>query len=348
MATVFEFSSCVRGYHVYKAIWTPFIGETLLCEPEFGNIEDPYAVKIVDSASVTIGHVPRKISTLCHMFLLRSGSIICQITGPRRYSIDLVQGGLEVPCNFIFTGFDRDIFKLKKLINAAPVKCPSINNDKIKIKEEFTGEEQPPSKKLKVDINAIVLDTENMTSDNACNELWLKCYGYFVLQSDKVILEEGGKLNDRHINYAQALLRQQFPLIQGLSNTLLQLRKPIKTIENGIQIVHDRSNHWVVVSNITSSQDTVNVYDSIFSSISDGTREVVMNLFKVNSDTKICLPQMQKQNGENDCGLFAIAVAVLLLHGLHVSEESFQQEKMRTHLCKCFINQTFSLFPSVI
>ena len=241
MATVFEFSSCVRGYHVYKAIWTPFIGETLLCEPEFGNIEDPYAVKIVDSASVTIGHVPRKISTLYHMFLLRSGCIICQITGPRRYSIDLVQGGLEVPCNFIFTGPDRDIFKLKKLINAAPVKCPSINNDKIKIKEEFTGEEQPPSKELKVDINAIVLDTENMTSDNACNELWLKCYGYFVLHSDKVILEEGGKLNDRHINCAQALLRQQFPLIQGLSNTLLQLRKPIKTIENGIQIEHDQN-----------------------------------------------------------------------------------------------------------
>lgn len=153
MAAVFEFSSCVRGYHVYKTIWTPFIGETLLCEPEFGNIEDPYAVKVVDSASVTIGHVPRKISTLCHTFLVRSGSIVCQITGPRRYS---VQGGLEVPCNFIFTGSDGDIFKLKKLINAAPVKCPSANSDshKVKIKEEFTNEEQPPSKKAKIDVNA--------------------------------------------------------------------------------------------------------------------------------------------------------------------------------------------------
>lgn len=116
----------------------------------------------------------------------------------------------------------------------------------------------------------MLVDTKNSTSSisNTCNEIWLKCYGYFVLQSDKVILEEGGKLNDNHINYAQALLRQQFPLIQGLSNTLLQQRKPLKAIEKGIQIVHDRSNHWVVASNISSSQDTIDVYDLIFSSIS--------------------------------------------------------------------------------
>lgn len=72
-----------------------------------------------------------------------------------------------------------------------------------------------------------------------------------------------------------------------------------------------------------------------------------MNLFEVSSDTKICLPQMQKQSGDNDCGLFSVAVAVSLLHGIQVSEKWFLQEKMRTHLCECFVNQTFTLFPTV-
>ena len=32
--------SVIRGYHVYKDIWTAVIGEILFCEQEFGNEED--------------------------------------------------------------------------------------------------------------------------------------------------------------------------------------------------------------------------------------------------------------------------------------------------------------------
>ena len=41
------------------------------------------------------------------------------MTGSRRYSADLPQGGLEIPCKFIFTGISKDIEKVKKLIKFA-------------------------------------------------------------------------------------------------------------------------------------------------------------------------------------------------------------------------------------
>ena len=36
--------SFIRGYHVYKDIWVPIIGEVLFCEQEPGNEEDRFAV----------------------------------------------------------------------------------------------------------------------------------------------------------------------------------------------------------------------------------------------------------------------------------------------------------------
>ena len=43
----FSLSSCVRGYHIYKAIWNPSIGDNFNCEREEGNSEDPYAVAVM-------------------------------------------------------------------------------------------------------------------------------------------------------------------------------------------------------------------------------------------------------------------------------------------------------------
>ena len=51
-----------------------------------------------------VGHIPKKISSVCSLYLRRGGSIICRVTGSRRYSEDLIQGGLEIPCVLIFEG----------------------------------------------------------------------------------------------------------------------------------------------------------------------------------------------------------------------------------------------------
>ena len=67
----FSLDSCVRGHHVYKTVWTPQVGETLFSQPEFGNVHDPHAVAIATGDEMIVGHVPRKVSAICHLFLRR-------------------------------------------------------------------------------------------------------------------------------------------------------------------------------------------------------------------------------------------------------------------------------------
>ena len=97
---VLEVESSVRGHHVYMQEWTPFIGEKLECQREEANEQDPYAVVIVKRTAgcrtKVVVHVPKRISAACSLFLQRSGNIECTITGARRYSSDLPQGGLTV------------------------------------------------------------------------------------------------------------------------------------------------------------------------------------------------------------------------------------------------------------
>ena len=35
---------CVRGYHIYKRVWTATFGEELMCQRELKNSIDEYAV----------------------------------------------------------------------------------------------------------------------------------------------------------------------------------------------------------------------------------------------------------------------------------------------------------------
>ena len=82
---------------------------------EDGNPHDRYAVAMSKSSHV-VGHVPRRISTLCYMFLRRGGVISCIITAARRYSYDLPQGGMEIPCQLKFSTDDaKSLQKIKKI-----------------------------------------------------------------------------------------------------------------------------------------------------------------------------------------------------------------------------------------
>ena len=106
--------SCVRGYHYYQNIWDPFIGEVLSCLQEDGNPYDMYAV-VVNKSSHVVGYVPRKISTLCYMFLRRGGTISSIVKGTRRYSYNLPQGGMEIPCKLKFSCTCDDTKSLQKI-----------------------------------------------------------------------------------------------------------------------------------------------------------------------------------------------------------------------------------------
>ena len=78
------------------------------------NPSDLYAVTMLHGG-VVIGHVLQIISAACSAFIRRGGVASCEVTGAK-YSVDLSQGGMEVPCKLTFTAPSKEIDKLHKLL----------------------------------------------------------------------------------------------------------------------------------------------------------------------------------------------------------------------------------------
>ena len=112
--------SCVRGY-IYKDIWEASVGEELPCQRESGNRAYPFAVAVVRSG-ITVGHIPRKISSVCSFFLRKGGVInICTVFS-RLCSACVIRGWkiLWVE-NFMTRGIVTKITKI-----STPRKLPAI------------------------------------------------------------------------------------------------------------------------------------------------------------------------------------------------------------------------------
>jgi len=72
--------SIVRGHHIYKTIWTSFIGKILLVNREEDNPYDDHAVAVYLDDYI-VGHLPRSISEISWFFIMHGGRISCEITG---------------------------------------------------------------------------------------------------------------------------------------------------------------------------------------------------------------------------------------------------------------------------
>ena len=109
---------CVRGYHIFKSFWDAPIGSILSAKHEDDPqslVHDKYATALINSESVTVGHLPKFMSKLAHIFVKHAGKIRCEITGSKRYSSDIEQGGLEIPAKIIFQNSnERIIEEMKK------------------------------------------------------------------------------------------------------------------------------------------------------------------------------------------------------------------------------------------
>ena len=112
----FEMVSYVKGYHVYKTLWNPLIGELLLNEREPDSTMDKYAV-CVKKENKIVGHLPleksgkfaKKIFCFLRADELSSSKIV--VTGK---PVNFGDGeGMQVPCKLIFTGIKKcnDILK---------------------------------------------------------------------------------------------------------------------------------------------------------------------------------------------------------------------------------------------
>ena len=321
--SLLEIESCIRGHHVYKDVWTPVVDEELNCRREEGNISDPYAVATVKSGNI-VGHVPRRISVACNLFIQKRGNILCKVTGPRRHSGDLPQGGLEVPCKLTFLGDSKLVTKISTLLRPAKADCKKPTEIKCKAENILTAAAENPRKKLKTDdsepVSSSVICVDDNTLHTVSPKVWIAFERKVLSEVDKNIVTLGEKLNDKHINFAQALIKKKFGSLSGLHSTLTvsQLQTPM--LSENVQVLqnlHIGGDHWVVASNINCSNGEVNLYDSLYSVASAPTQ---MLLRKVFGNVKIILPQCAKQRGSYDCGLFAIAFCTALAHGVQLSD----------------------------
>ena len=108
---IFCYESVIRGHHVYKRIWTPTIAEILSVNTDPTNRHDRFAIAVLKAGAI-VGHVPREVNRIFHCFLMSGGKIMCEVTGKRKFG-----KGLEVPCVYKFTGTEKNITKVKKILS---------------------------------------------------------------------------------------------------------------------------------------------------------------------------------------------------------------------------------------
>ena len=73
-----RWDSVIRGHHIYKDIWTPFVSEILCVEQEAHNTADHFAVAVVKDETV-VGHVPHKVLHLVWHFIEHDGTVTCEV-----------------------------------------------------------------------------------------------------------------------------------------------------------------------------------------------------------------------------------------------------------------------------
>ena len=113
----------------------------------------------------------------------------------------------------------------------------------------------------------------------------------------------------------------------------------------GIQIINHQK-HWTCISTIGCQPGHVDVYDSLYSTLSPSAVQQVCNLLHTKeAKLTVRMRDAQIQSGASDCGLFSIAFAVCLCQGKDPCRFSWTQELMRKHLTACLSNQRMSLFP---
>ena len=81
----FQINCTSGGFHVYRNIWIPKIGQNLRVRQEVGNDHDPFAMSVGANVpgkftnSDIVEHIPQEISQFCHYFVNYGGFIEARV-----------------------------------------------------------------------------------------------------------------------------------------------------------------------------------------------------------------------------------------------------------------------------
>lgn len=121
-----------------------------------------------------------------------------------------------------------------------------------------------------------------------------------------------------------------------------------------IQILHVHNSHWICVSNVCvkeqgSLTDCVHVYDSAVPlKVALKTKQDVCSFYKCPSDTlTFDVMNIQAQTNSHDCGIFAVACATSIVHGIDPVLCQWESHQMREHLVQSLEKKQLTPFPIV-
>jgi len=167
-------------------------------------------------------------------------------------------------------------------------------------------------------------------------------------------------LEDRHIDLCQEMIKKDVGnLYDGFQSVcVLQLANEgdsnIRTMPSThpfIQIICKNRNHWITLSNMDQTYNTVDIYDS-YMDLKYSDEDLIQlastcaTLLKSDEDSfKIRFHDLQQQCNGSDCGYMAIAVATDLSFRKDPSKSFFDPVLLRTHLAECVKGEYFFEFP---
>ena len=110
-------SSYIRGYHEYKDLWTPHLGQSLATKVETTNPLDKFAVAVLLDDDV-VGHLLKgrlgRYAKTISYFLQADSRNFCTVvvTGQAINLGD--KKGMQVPCNLCFSGARSFLERLQR------------------------------------------------------------------------------------------------------------------------------------------------------------------------------------------------------------------------------------------
>ena len=145
-------------------------------------------------------------------------------------------------------------------------------------------------------------------------------------------LNERNWLDDRAIDLAHNMMRQQFADVEGLQSTIILYIGFVYTpsCQKYVQIYNYAGIHWRSLQKEISQTNSISIYDSLGSHINAHLKGICAALlFSEQNSIKLEVMECNQQMGLNDCVLFSIANALAVCLGEDPATIIWDQTKMR-------------------
>nr|XP_047123076.1 uncharacterized protein LOC105846387 [Hydra vulgaris] len=169
-----------------------------------------------------------------------------------------------------------------------------------------------------------------------------------IPQTEIDTIENNDMLTDISINAAQKIILNQFHMQSGFQDTILGEKYMFREEKNDfVQVLYTGQYHWITISNVNCPADTIFYYDSLFhGQVKDHVKQQICNIYKTKGKIlTIHVRKCQQQTNGVDCGIFAIANALNILHKFDIGALSLDKDKVRKHFIECIKKRHFSAFP---